>query len=208
MINNPIDNLSIYWRISVVEDENKMIRCQVTANFAIPFLDAIIGYSEGGQSFAVFGSDRLLCGIPARLLIKTSHQMKQVLQKTRSLSSFTDQTVEEIAANITIKQDRASTAANLESSRAHIVICFENLETDTQYTLHIDLACHKQSGNIAALDAEMSLESTKIVQDNLYIRQFLQAVVTGNDLLLYKHSSKLNSRVSESPPSQSIFVIG
>lgn len=195
LVDHPIENPDVYRRIWVAEEENKIISRAVTANFTVPFVVALIGYSGGGKSYTAFGSDGLLGGILARLPNKTSLQVTQVLEKTKSLGSFSDQPVEEMAANITMRRVSARTAANPESSRAHIVIRFENPETDVPYGLLIDVAGPEESENIAQLDAEMTRESSKIAQDNIYIRQLLQEVVAGNDIALYKRSSKLNSLV-------------
>lgn len=89
-------------------------------------------------------------------------------------------------ASTTKKRATASTVANHESSRAHLVIRFESRETEMPCGLLIDTTGPERSANIAQLDRDMTRESTKIGNDNICIPKLLEGVVAGKDITVYK----------------------
>lgn len=136
-----IPDLDGYKRLWTSNEYNAIVSCAVRASLTTaPFNIALVGYSRGGKSHTTFSRHRHLAGI----LVCQAHvyvQATEVLDCSRSLGSYMASTVSvaDISASGTRSCVRAPTAANGSSSRTHLVLRFEDPQTDTPYGILLDV---------------------------------------------------------------------
>lgn len=193
-----VDGNPLYRRIFSAGEDNRSVSRAIVVSFSTPFLIALIGYSGGGKSHSAFGTDGILAAIIQRLPFVAIDVM-QVMASRQALGSYTSDDLN-IAEKITSSRESARTPANLQSSRTHLMVRFENAETGEYLGLLVDVAGPEESGNRAALDTTaMKTTSAQISNSNIQFRLLIQELVTAgkSNLIKYKHGSRLNSEVCE-----------
>lgn len=127
-------DLHQFKRVWTAGEGNRIVARAVTTSLTrtTTFLIALAGYSGGGKSFAAFGPHGLLPALIERLP-PLFIAVTEVLHQTQSLGSYlsTDQSAAAISTGICESRRSAATIGNMESSRTHLVVRFEDQRDST-----------------------------------------------------------------------------
>lgn len=199
MLEDIIPDSAVYRRIFVSNEPNKIVSRAVTTALSKPFLVELMGYSDAGKTFTVFGPDGLFSMIVERLP-PVSITVYEVLNASKVLGIYdtTKETVPELINAIMTARATEVTQANEQSSRTHLAILFNDLESNTLYGILLDVAWCEESEKMCNLGSEM------LANDNMYLRKMLEELVlkghagfvTRKTVTVYKWSSHLNREVS------------
>lgn len=160
---------------------------------SVPFIIALLGYSGGGKTFT-FGQllDTVLGYLP-----DVEVMVLEVLNTRTYLNSYSNK--QGLAEEINKLRKQRPTPANMVSSRAHLVVTFEAVNSDRKYGMLLDIAGDEESEDRAQLQPEERLVSAEIAKNNSDFRSLvhdLMADAAGQKVSMFKRSSKLNSEVS------------
>lgn len=176
-----------------------------------PFIVAVAGFSGGGKSYNTFSAGGLLHTILG-YLPDVEISVTEVLVGATYLCGFqyaagtaTQEVCSKIGATITRKRTTRVTPANSESSRAHMVVTFEDKNTGWLYGVLLDIAGDEESADRELLQDEKAV-SNSIALNNADWRRMLRELTTpgvgvqgfvgGAGVSNYKRVSKLNSEVA------------
>lgn len=181
--------------------------------FHKPFIIAVMGYSGAGKSYTVLGEDGVIAALLGRLGgvgvggVGVDIKVYQVLSIAQSIGDFAypDHPIGQILAGISKARTTARTPANETSSRAHMMVTFENADTGEVLGTVIDVTGAEESSNRDLLDAEMKRTSAAIAVENGEIRKLLlelgtsgkQGFVSRKIVSEVKRTSALNYEVAK-----------
>lgn len=193
---NEVDTASaVLHRAFVAGEPTDVVVRAVTRGLSssVPFIIALLGYSGGGKTFT-FGQllDTVLGYLP-----DVEVMVLEVLNTRTYLNSYTNKPG--LAEEINKLRKQRPTPANMVSSRAHLVVTFESVNSDRKYGMLLDIAGDEESQDRAQLLPEERLVSAEIARNNSDFRSLvhdLMADPEGQKVSMFKRSSKLNSEVS------------
>lgn len=127
-----IPDSAVYRPIFVSNEPNKNVSRAVTTALSIPFLVGLMGYSGAGKTYTAFGPDGLFSMIVERLppVIITVYEVLNA-SKVLGIYDTTKETVPEIIHGIITARATTVTQANEQSSRTHLAIMLNDLESNT-----------------------------------------------------------------------------
>lgn len=142
-------------------------------HFVIPFVISVKGYSGTRKSHAMLSQGGMIAASLCRLGNPVNNPVYEVQTQSKSITEFAypDDTIETILEGISNMRTTAKTPANSTSSRAHIVILFEN-KAGEPYGIQVDVV-GAEFDNCAEFDVDMKRTSATIAIENGHIRRLL-----------------------------------
>lgn len=205
LTDDTIPDAALYRSIFSSNEPNKLVSRTVTTQLSPPFLIVLMGYSGAGKTHTAFGTDGLFSMLVQRLP-PVAITVYEIAAGRRVLGMYEPTMQNLVATTAAISDARATepTAANSGSSRSHLVVVFNSLDSNAPYGILVDVAGCEESENMAELAEDMASDSRGFGRDNMYLRKLLEELVvhgkkgfvSRKQVSIYKRVTVLNREVA------------
>lgn len=191
-------------KIFIMGETTFRVANQVVSALHTPFLLVFMGYSGAGKSYTILAEDGVIEAILGTLPSPVNVTVSEISDTTRPMADlqYPKHSIAEILDKIESKRTTSQTPANATSSRAHLMIHFENIAAGIVYGCLVDVCGAEESGHRAEGGGGKA-RSTAIANENTSFRLMLMELAgdgksgftTRGKVSVVKHASALNLAV-------------
>lgn len=191
-------------KIFIMGETTFRVANQVVSALHTPFLVVLMGYSGAGKSYTMLAEDGVIAAIIGTLPSPVNVTVSEISDTTRPMADlqYPKHSISEILDKIESSRTTSQTPANVTSSRAHLMIHFENIAAGIVYGCVVDVCGAEESGHRAEGGGNKA-RSTAIANENTSFRLMLMELAgdgksgftTRGKVSVVKHASPLNLAV-------------